>query len=312
MSDAGERDIDSLIRELAPDIAAVRRWGEEHEGSFLSVKLDRVPRVMVAVLLWGEDIPSHEVVLHAMVPHPDRLRVEASPYAPAYLEEVKSELRELAMAHQGAIHGFGPGWGSVFTRLAADQEPLAARLHARYGAAVTLTLGHFPYPVGRPVTSADRVSRGSPPPPQVVTIDGLDARLELSSDHIVAGRNGHGTVVLTNTGAVPLELRTAQPLVAVVLAPETGEVVGGYTGAVAGVGLNVHLAPGGQASVQVLFGTASFRADLGFVLPAGRYLVRAEVPVHSHPPRHGGARQVLAVPPCRLTVAPVVPPELRN
>ena len=24
-----------------------------------------------------------------MVPHPDRLRVEASPYAPAYLEEVK-------------------------------------------------------------------------------------------------------------------------------------------------------------------------------------------------------------------------------
>ena len=196
--------------------------------------------------------------------------------------------------------------------MAADQEPLAARLHARYGAAVTLTLGHFPYPVGRPVTSADRVSRGSPPPPQVVTVDGLDARLELSSDHIVAGRNGHGTVVLTNTGAVALELRTGQPLVAVVLAPETGEVVGGYTGAVAGVGLNVHLAPGGQASVQVLFGTASFRADLGFVLPAGRYLVRAEVPVHSHPPRHGGARQVLAVPPCRLTVAPVVPPELRN
>ena len=133
-------------------------------------------------------------------------------------------------------------------------------------------------------------------------MDGLGARLELSADHVVAGRNGHGRVILTNVGATPLDLRTGQPIVAVVLARSTGEVVGGYTGAVAGTGLGLHLVPGEHATVRVIFGTASFKADLGFALPAGDYLVRAEVPVRVFPLPPDGVRRVLPVPPANLTV----------
>ena len=173
----------------------------------------------------------------------------------------------------------------------------------RYGSAVTLTLGHFSYPAGRPLTWTEQRPRGSPSSAaEQVTVDGLDARLELLTDRVVAGRDGHGRVLLANVGTTPLDLRTDQPLVAVVLAPSTGEVVGGYTGMVAGTGRGLHLGAGEEASVAVIFGTASLRPDLGFALPAGMYLVRAQVPVHESPPRPAGPRRVIPVPPANLTV----------
>jgi hypothetical protein len=296
-------DVDRGVRDLGPDIEAVRRWGQHHHRAFVSLKIDRSPSVMVSVLLWGDDVANHEAALRAVVPHPESLRVETSHYDPSYLDQVQAELRESARTEQGAIRGHGPGWGTVQARLRADQEALAARLHTRYGSAVTLTLGNFPYPGGRPLTWTERRPRGSPSSAaEEVIVDGLDARPEFLTDRVVAGRDGHGRVLLTNVGTTPLDLRTDQPLVAVVLAPSTGEEVGGYTGMVAGTGLGLHLGAGEKASVAVIFGTASLRPTLGFALPAGMYLVRAEVPLHETPPRPAGTRGVIPVPPAELTV----------
>ena len=85
-------DLDRGVRELV-HIEAVRRWGQHHPKAFMSLKIDRLPSVMVSVLLWGDDIANHEAALRAVVPHPESLRMETSHHDPSYLDQVQAELR---------------------------------------------------------------------------------------------------------------------------------------------------------------------------------------------------------------------------
>ena len=57
------------------------------------------------------------------------------------------------------------------------------------------------------------------------------------------------------------------------------EPVGGYTGWIAGTGLAIDLEPGGSASINVIFGTASSREELGYALPPGEYWLKVHVPL---------------------------------
>ena len=80
------------------------------------------------------------------------------------------------------------------------------------------------------------------------------------------------------------------------------ETVGGYSGWIAGTGRVIDLAPGESASVGIIFGTASTREDLGYVLPPGRYWLRVQMRLHHGPgapltvtpatPRSGSTREM--------------------
>ena len=64
----------------------------------------------------------------------------------------------------------------------------------------------------------------------------------------------------------------------------------------------IDLGPDERLRVPVLYGTASLRSDWGYLLPPGRYWLRAEVPIQQDRP--GVPGQALAVPEKELTVLP--------
>lgn len=79
------------------------------------------------------------------------------------------------------------------------------------------------------------------------------------------------------------------------------EAVGGFTGAIAGTGLTVDLAPGQSASIRVIFGTASTREELGYALPPGTYWLKVQMPFRHGP---GEPTHALTAPLTQITIAP--------
>jgi len=80
------------------------------------------------------------------------------------------------------------------------------------------------------------------------------------------------------------------------------EAVGGYSGAVAGTGRVIDLATGESAGIPVIFGTASTREDLGYVLPPGRYWLRVQMRLH-----HGPGAPLTTTPAAPLTQVTIIP-----
>ena len=68
---------------------------------------------------------------------------ESDSWPPSHLQRIREEIMESA---QDAISGIGEGRGVLGVRLWADQLEVAASLYERYGDAVVLTVGYFPYP----------------------------------------------------------------------------------------------------------------------------------------------------------------------
>ena len=127
--------------------------------------------------------------------------------------------------------------------------------------------------------------------------EGLEMSVKVDQEVLEAGDDGRGGLVLRNSSPERIgPLHCGQPLVGSLLNSSL-ETVGGYSGAVAGTGLTIDLAPGESASVRVIFGTASTREDLGYVLPPGRYWLRVQMRLHhgrgtpgadhDHPPKPG-------------------------
>ncbi len=76
-----------------------------------------------------------------------------------------------------------------------------------------------------------------------------------------------------------LELLTLSRSLVGRLLDEHGREVGGLGKvAIAGTGLVIDLGPDERLNVPVVYGTASFRGDWGYLVPPGRYWVRTEVP----------------------------------
>ena len=96
-------------------------------------------------------------------------------------------------------------------------------------------------------------------------------------------------------------LSTGQPLVGSLL-NSSHEAVGGYSGAVGGTGRFIDLAPGASASLPVIFGTASTREDLGYVVPPGRYWLRVQMHLH-----HGRGAPLTNAPAAPLTQITIIP-----
>ncbi len=168
----------------------------------------------------------------------------------------------------------GDGAGKVILTLRPTATAAAADIVGRYGSAVQVTVGFFPYPP----PSATPVGCGWAASP---TIDPgqLRAVIDLPSPRIGHTVGFPAKVTLTNHGATTLTLSTGQPLSIYLFEADGTTLVGASPGAVAGTGLGLTLQPGASHQIDAGGGTASCDLRLGYELPDGPYVARAAVEI---------------------------------
>ncbi len=157
-------------------------------------------------------------------------------------------------------------------QLAPWAEAEAGELSRQFGDAVNLTVGALPYPPDRPPAR-----RPSPGPGRVADLlDPQEAEIELDGPAIV--RSGHtlrhGLLVRNRSGA-ELAIATNGHVTAAVVDPDSGEVVGGFSGWQTLPGVMFRVTPGGTERIPLLIGTASTTARLGYAVPPGTWGVQA-------------------------------------
>jgi hypothetical protein len=112
-------------------------------------------------------------------------------------------------------------------------------------------------------------------------LDSLEAQLLLDAHEIEVGETVRAEVELRNVGSATLEFQSGRPLTASLLDPLTLAPVGGFRGWMAGVGIEMSLAPNATARLLVLLGT---HYDGRRALPPGIYLAQVRVPIHTMSP----------------------------
>jgi hypothetical protein len=277
----GLRDTGPLQWALRGDFEIVARYGQEHPGDWAGAWWDNEPTVRIVAAFTG-DAASHAAALRPRLQHPDRLVVESRQHSLCELRRVREEIERTLRQRQAQtgrriLASIGERKAVIRVRLRADQEHVASELASRYGSAVTLQVGYFAFPERR------RLRRPPAGPAlEEQSFEGLEMSVETDHEVLAAGDDGRGRLILRNSSPERTgPLRCGQPLVGSLLNASL-ETVGGYSGAVAGTGQIIDLAPGESASIQVIFGTASTREDLGYVLPPGRYWLRVQLHL-----RHG-------------------------
>ncbi len=261
------------------DIEAVRAYMTQRPDAVANVRVDSNGTFKLRVLLCGADTSEIQDEIRELLRFPDDLAFEAAQFSPTYLDQVLDEVRRLSSTMPaGTVSGYGPGWDDVSLHLAANREDLARNLHERFGAAVTLTVGALPYPLGRALTAEESLGGGvlGSSQPELPSVRGLDARLEWDSDDLISGSRLQRHVTLVNTTSESMEF-VRGPAVVAFLDQVTRQVVGGFSGYVTAVGIHLSLAPGESTSIDAIADTASFKSELGYVLPPGDYLARATI-----------------------------------
>ena len=103
----------------------------------------------------------------------------------------------------------------------------------------------------------------------------------------------HG-LLLTNLGSSDVTVRTAGDVIGRIKDPETGEIVGGFTGAHRLPLVRFTAAPGRTIRIPLLVGTTSYRPRPGELVAAGRW--QLVVPLDLDDGRH------LVTPPLEFTI----------
>ena len=163
-------------------------------------------------------------------------------------------------------------------QLAPWAASTAADLLDQFGDAVDLTVGALPFPPGgaheprpRVLQRADRLA------PQQVSVE-LDGPAVVRSGHTLR----HGLLV-RNRSSDELQVATNGAVTAVVVDPETEQVVGGFAGAQTLPLIVFAVAPGATERIPLLIGTASFDPGLGYTVPAGHWGVEATLTLGWNP-----------------------------
>jgi len=177
------------------------------------------------------------------------------------------------------LQGLGPCTGGpVVVTLAPGQEALAHTLWARYGREVSIIVGLTVYD-GSPGRSprCGTLEPGSPLPA------GVHMALQLKAQTVVPGAALNGKVVVRDSGPDNFFMDTGQPLEAVVVRTGTRQVVGVYSGGIAGTGYGPRLTPGQSSTIPVVGGTARCDGGIGSALAPGRYQVVVRVAPETSP-----------------------------
>jgi hypothetical protein len=303
----GLGDKELIQSALRGDFELIAGYGEEHPGAWAGAWFDNEPTVRIVAAFTG-DAARHDAALRPRLRHPDRLVVASRPRSRADLRRIREEIertlerRATQTGHQ-ILTSIGEGAGVIVVALRADQENLAGELTARYGSAVELRVGFFSFP--------DRGGSHPPPParPPLTeqTFEGLELSVEAGQKVVEAGDDGHGRLVLHNSSSGRIgPLGTGRPLVGSLLNASL-ETVGSYGGWIAGTGLILDLAPGRSASIPVIYGTASTREDLGYVVPPGRYWLKVQIPFRQG--LGGPPTNAITAPLTQITIIPRVRPD---
>lgn len=271
----GEAGIGAEQEVLRGDLAAIHAYGEARPDAWAGVRYVNEPTIRLQAA-FAKDVDNHRAAIRELVEFPDRVEVVEAVRTRAELVRIRTEIEQLLEAETpNPMLSLGEGWLQVDLQLVASAEPVAELVHRRYGDAVAITVGSFPYP--------RRADGPSAPCPEVPATTGRVASLEVEL-RLPGGAQRSGDAIsaalaVTNTGIDEVALSSDEPIVGHVLTPAGDRVVGVYTGAIAGTGLAMTLAPGATQEVAVIIGTASCDPTLGYLLPAGPYLAVAGLPV---------------------------------
>ncbi len=180
----------------------------------------------------------------------------------------------------------------IRVRLTPWAADVAEELHRQFGDDVELTVGFLPYPPGRPGRPRQRRAPGQIPDlldPREVTV-ALDGPAVVSSGHTLR----HHLTIHNLTGS-ELQIATNGGVAAAVVDPQTGETVGGFSGAQT-LPLKVFRAiPGESMRIPLLIGTASSRSRLGYTVPAGEWGIQVAL-VLGPDPRNSPCRRTAILP----------------
>ena len=173
--------------------------------------------------------------------------------------------------NQLQMTGACPG-GPVLIGLTPGNEQLAHQLLADYGRKLAVTVGLTTYD-----GSPGRSPRCGMLPPSASLPVGLHLVLRLKHDSVRSGAAFSATVVVDEHGPGRFTMDTGRPLVAVVVRPGTLQVVGVYSGGIAGTGYSLLVTPGKSGTIPTFGGTARCDGGLGSALPPGTYQVIVRV-----------------------------------
>ena len=164
----------------------------------------------------------------------------------------------------------------VAVTLAPGSEALAREIRSTYGPAVLLAVG---------LTAWDGHTGRSPRcgvlPSWTRSPKGVVFSLQLSSHEVRTGQSLKGVLDVSNQGTTPFQMDTGSVLQAVLVKPGTHQVVGVFSGGVAGTGYSVSVQPGhaspSLAAPTVVVGTAQCDGAVGSALTPGIYQAEALV-----------------------------------
>jgi hypothetical protein len=274
---------------LQGDVEAAMAYGQRHADEFGSLRFENSPRVRL-VIGFTDHLDEHCAALRDLLAYPDEFELVLAPVTETDLYAIQDQVMLMAGDY---MQSAGSSSDTVGVSLRADGEAVAAEIAARYGDLVTITVGALIYP--------DRAAGGFgvcddlvPPPPTAPT--SLVATLKPIGSPVPSGHDFETMVTVTNTGGEVVSFESGSPLTALVYMPGTDEVVGIYTGGIAGVGIGAELGPGESIDVDVLGGTASCDPDLGYALPPGDYEVRVPVEQYEYPEDRFERHAILSEP----------------
>jgi hypothetical protein len=262
---------------LSDDIEAATAYGNEHPDDFGSIRFENSPSVRI-VIGFTDHLDEHCAALRDILAYPDEFELVLEEATQTQLAAIQ---RDVSVMAGDRLLGSGQAANTVSVMLRADGEAVAAAIAEKYGDLVEISVGALPYP--DPGTD-NRCSDLVPPPPSEPT--SLVATLRPISGVVRVGHHFDAVVTVTNTGGESTTFESGSPLTALVYAQGAGEVVGIFTGGIAGVGVGAELGPGESIDIEVVGGTASCDPALGYALPPADYEVR--VPVEQYEYSDGG------------------------
>jgi hypothetical protein len=163
-------------------------------------------------------------------------------------------------------------------RLAPWAATTAEELHRQFGDDVKLTVGALPYPPGpQPHPGATTAPPPDLPDPQEITAE-LDGPAVVRSGHTLR----HG-LPLRNLSGRELQIATNGQVTPAVVDLQTGEVVGGFSGAQPLPLVVFRVAAGATERIPLLIDTASVAPRLGYVVPAGEWGIQATLTLGPDP-----------------------------
>jgi hypothetical protein len=149
--------------------------------------------------------------------------------------------------------------------LAAWASDVAADLHRRFARDVVLVVGAMKYP-------SCTLRYPLPELPVVPDVGTLELRVALDGPLVVtSGHTERHGLLIHNASEQEVGIVTNRQVTAVVVDPETGRLIGGFTGAQRLPRRVFFIAPGATELIPLVVGTASFVPDLGYAVPPGQW-----------------------------------------